>query len=69
MQQLVVQIATVAGIQVFQTIQESTSGRHGSRLLASFHIAFVAGGCVAVLGVLCATGLHSTVRTSELATQ
>lgn len=69
MQQLVVQIATVAGIQVFQTIQESTSGRHGSRLLGSFHIAFAAGGCVAVVGVLCAIGLHSTVRTPELATR
>jgi EmrB/QacA subfamily drug resistance transporter len=67
MQQLVVQIATVAGIQVFQTIQESTSGTHGTRLLASFHVAFVAGGCVAVLGVICAIGLHSTVRTDELA--
>jgi MFS family permease len=66
MQQLVVQIATVAGIQVFQTIQESTSGRRGGELLGSFHVAFVAGGCVAIVGVICAVGLHSTVRTDEL---
>jgi MFS family permease len=63
MQQLVVQIATVAGIQVFQTVQESTVGVGRSQLLGSFHIAFIAGGCVAIVGVIFAVGLHSTVRT------
>jgi EmrB/QacA subfamily drug resistance transporter len=69
MQQLVVQIATVAGIQVFQTIQESAAGKHGTDLLGSFHAAFATGGCVAVLGVICAIGLHSTKRTGQFATR
>jgi MFS family permease len=67
MQQLVVQIATVAGIQVFQTVQESTVGEGRGQLLGSFHIAFIAGGCVSLIGVVCAVGLHSTVRTAQLA--
>ncbi len=61
-QQLMVQIATVAGIQVVQTVQESAAGQSGTSLLASFHTAFLVGGAVAVAGVLCALRVRSTVR-------
>ncbi|MFZ0668457.1 MAG: MFS transporter [Acidimicrobiales bacterium] len=61
MQQLVVQVATVAGIQVSQTVQESASGGK-TGAIGSFHTAFVVGGCVAAAGVLCAIGLRSTER-------
>jgi hypothetical protein len=61
-QQLVVQIATVAGIQISQTVQGSVLGAHPGELLFSFHIAFIVGGCVALVGVLCALGLRSTKR-------
>jgi MFS family permease len=62
-QQLMVQIATVAGIQVVQTVQESAARHPGTSLLASFHDAFVVGGVVALLGMLCAFRVRSTVRT------
>jgi predicted MFS family arabinose efflux permease len=65
MQQLVVQIATVAGIQVFQTVQESVYSGNPKELLGSFHVAFFVGGSVALVGVLCAVGLHSTVRAND----
>jgi EmrB/QacA subfamily drug resistance transporter len=61
-QQLVVQIATVAGIQVSQTVQGSVLAGHPGELLSSFHTAFIVGGCVALIGVICAIGLRSTVR-------
>jgi EmrB/QacA subfamily drug resistance transporter len=62
-QQLLVQIATVAGIQVVETVQESAAAHPGTPLLSSFHTAFEVGGAVAVLGVLCALRVRSTVRT------
>jgi len=62
MQQLVVQVATVAGIQVSQTVQESALHGHTADPIASFHVAFVMGGCVVAAGVLCAMGLRSTAR-------
>jgi MFS family permease len=62
MQQLVVQIATVAGIQICQTVQESVFGGNPKRLLGSFHVAFLMGGCVALAGIVCAVGIRSTVR-------
>ena len=65
MQQLVVQIATVAGIQVFQTVQASVFSGNPKELLGSFHVAFFVGGSVALVGVLCAVGLHSTVRADD----
>jgi MFS family permease len=65
MQQLVVQIATVAGIQVSQTVQESVLGGSPKELLGSFHVAFIVGGSVALVGVACAVGLHSTVRARD----
>ena len=63
-QQLMNQVGTVAGIQVMQTVQ--TSAEHGSgagALLGSFHLAYLVGGAVAVLGVVAATLSRSTVRT------
>ncbi|MGO9341256.1 MAG: MFS transporter [Acidimicrobiales bacterium] len=65
MQQLVVQIATVAGIQVFQTVQESVLAGSPKSLLGSFHVAFFVGGSVALVGVACAVGLRSTVRARD----
>ena len=65
MQQLVVQIATVAGIQVCQTVQESVLAGGSRTALGSFHVAFFVGGCVALMGVACAVGLHSTVRARD----
>ncbi len=65
MQQLVVQIATVAGIQVFQTVQESVLAGSPKSLLGSFHVAFIVGGSVALVGVACAVCLRSTVRARD----
>ncbi len=65
MQQLVVQIATVAGIQVFQTVQESALRASPKALLGSFHVAFFVGACVALVGAACAIGLHSTLRVRD----
>ena len=61
-QQLMTQISTVAGIQVIQTVQSSRAHGHGVALLASFHVAFVVGGAVAVLGVICAVFVRSADR-------
>jgi MFS family permease len=66
-QQLVVQIGTVAGIQVSQTVQGSALSRHPSALLGSFHAAFVVGGAVALVGVISAIGLRSTDRQGRAA--
>ena len=64
-QQLMNQVGTVAGIQVMQTVQASAF--HGHRgagaLLNSFHLAYVVGGAVALLGVVAAAMSRSTVRT------
>jgi len=67
-QQLMVQIATVAGIQVMQTVQESAAKRPGTDLLSSFHAAFIVGGAVALVGVAFATRVRSTVRIRKPAT-
>jgi EmrB/QacA subfamily drug resistance transporter len=61
-QQLMTQISTVAGIQVMQTVQAARARVPGVSLLASFHSAYLVGGAVAVLGVLCAAMLRSTER-------
>ena len=61
-QQLMTQISTVAGIQVIQTVQSSQARGHGAALLPSFHVAFVVGGAVAVLGVICAAFVRSAQR-------
>jgi len=63
-QQMVAQVGTVAGIQVMQTVQ--AAAQHGrtseSALLSSFHVAFVVGGAIAVLGVVGAFMTRSTDR-------
>jgi MFS family permease len=63
-QQLMNQVGTVAGIQVMQTVQASAyHGRSGAgALLGSFHLAYVVGGAVALVGVVAAALSRSTVR-------
>jgi MFS family permease len=63
-QQLMLQLGTVAGIQVMQTVQAAADrGRTGQGpLLSSFHLAYVVGGAVALLGVAAAAMTRSTVR-------
>lgn len=62
-QQLVNQVGTVAGIQVMQTVQAAAAhGQRGWGLLSSFHLAYVVGGVVALVGVAAAALLRSTVR-------
>jgi hypothetical protein len=58
------QLGTVAGIQVMQTVQAATArGRVGAAaLLPSFHLAYVVGGAVALLGVAAAAVTRSTNR-------
>jgi hypothetical protein len=40
-------------------------GGSPKELLGSFHVAFIVGGSVALVGVACAVGLHSTVRARD----
>ena len=63
-QQLMLQLGTVAGIQVMQTVQAAVArGRSGqAALLSSFHVAFVVGGAVALFGVAAAAMTRSTER-------
>jgi EmrB/QacA subfamily drug resistance transporter len=63
-QQLMLQLGTVAGIQVMQTVQAAAArGRGGqAALLTSFHLAYVVGGAVAFLGVGAAAMTRSTER-------
>jgi EmrB/QacA subfamily drug resistance transporter len=67
-QQLMTQIATIAGIQVMQTVQTSRARVPGVSLLDSFHTAYLVGGAVAVTGVVCAAFLRSTDRSHVSAT-
>jgi MFS family permease len=69
-QQLMNQVGTVAGIQVMQTVQASADHGHAgsSALLGSFHLAYLVGGAVAVLGVIAAAMSRSTVRTGAAPT-
>lgn len=67
MQQLMVQVATVAAIQISQTVQDSVYAGRAGRLLESFHTSFVVGGCVALAGVACASFLRSTRRGASAA--
>ncbi|MHB8437564.1 MAG: MFS transporter [Acidimicrobiales bacterium] len=63
-QQLMNQLGTVSGIQVMQTVQASAArGRSGAHaLLSSFHLAFLLGGAVALVGVFTAAMTRSTNR-------
>jgi EmrB/QacA subfamily drug resistance transporter len=67
-QQLMTQIAAIAGIQVMQTVQASGMQAGGISELGSFHAAYLVGGAVAVLGVLCASALRSVDRSQVTAT-
>jgi EmrB/QacA subfamily drug resistance transporter len=67
-QQLMTQISTIAGIQVMQTVQATRAQVPGVSLLASFHRAYLVGGAVAILGVLCAAMVRSTDRTTDRTT-
>ena len=63
-QQLMLQLGTVAGIQVMQTVQAAADrGRAGqAALLSSFHLAYIVGGAVAIFGVVAAAMTRSTNR-------
>jgi MFS family permease len=64
-QQLLVQLATVAGIQVLQSVMEVAARGHpavGASRLPAFHAAFVVGGAVALGGVVLAVRVRPTAR-------
>ncbi|HUY63715.1 MAG TPA: MFS transporter [Acidimicrobiales bacterium] len=62
-QQLMNQVGTVAGIQVMQTVQAAAERRSGpAGLLSSFHLAYLVGGAVALVGVAAASMTRSTER-------
>lgn len=64
-QQLLVQLATVAGIQVLQSVMEVAARGHpagGPGRLPAFHAAFAVGGAVALGGVALAIRVRSTAR-------
>jgi len=63
-QQLMNQVGTVAGIQVMETVYEAAlRGRHGpGALLHAFHLAYLVGGAVALVGVVAAAMSRSTER-------
>jgi hypothetical protein len=65
-QQLMNQVGTVAGIQVMATVYDSAlRGHHGpGAILHAFHLAYLVGGAVAVLGVVAAARSRSTERSS-----
>lgn len=58
-QQLVVQVATVAGVQLMTTVQQTSSG---VGLAGSFQRAYLLGGVVSLLGVACAVFIRRAVR-------
>ena len=66
-QQLMTQMATIAGIQVMQTVQASRAKVPGVSPLASFHDAYLVGAAVATTGVVCALFLRSTDRAHGVA--
>jgi multidrug resistance protein len=68
-QLLAMQVGEVAGIQVFETIQQSIARRRGlthahagPALLATFHTSFVIGACVGAVGLVAATFMRSIPR-------
>ena len=63
-QQLMVQLGTVSGIQIMQTVQAAAArGRSGAAgLLTSFHVAFLVGGAVALVAVVAAALTRSHDR-------
>ena len=63
-QQLMNQLGTVAGIQVMETVYDAVvRGHHGAgATLHAFHVAYLVGGAVAILGVVGAVMSRSTPR-------
>lgn len=63
-QQLMIQLGTVSGIQIMQTVQAAAArGRTGPEgLLGSFHLAYLVGGAVALIAVVAATQTRSHDR-------
>jgi MFS family permease len=63
-QQLMNQVGTVAGIQVLETVREAAIRGHSGTgaVLNSFHLSYVVGGVVALLGVVAAAMSRSTER-------
>jgi MFS family permease len=63
-QQLMNQVGTVAGIQVLETVREAAVRGHSgpTAILTSFHLAYLVGGAVALLGVAAAAMSRSTDR-------
>ena len=61
-QQLVSQVATVAGVQLMTTVQ-ATLASEG--IASSFQRAYLLGGVVSLLGVVCAAGIKRAKRTRE----
>ncbi len=61
-QQLMNQVGTVAGIQVMETVYEAALRGHTGRrpVLHAFHLAYLVGGAVALLGVVAAARSRST---------
>ena len=59
-QQLLVQVGMLAGIQIMQTIQVSQQKARG--LIDSYHVAYLVGGGVALLGALTALAVRPSAR-------
>jgi EmrB/QacA subfamily drug resistance transporter len=65
-QQLMQNVGVVSGIQIMSTVQTSLAhGADGAAALHSFHVAYLVGGGVCVLGVLLATGVKNEFRRPE----
>jgi hypothetical protein len=68
-QMLAVQVGEVAGIQVLETIQQALVHRRGlshakpgPALLATFHLPFLIGACVASIGLVASLFIRSVPR-------
>ncbi|HZQ27501.1 MAG TPA: MFS transporter [Acidimicrobiales bacterium] len=64
-QQLLTQVGVVAGIQLMETVQAARQSTDG--LVGSFHDAFLLGGGVCLLGVVCASLVRSAEREPAVA--
>lgn len=64
-QQMVAQIGVVAGIQILLTVQVSQEPNVGAA--ASYHIAYLVGAGVALVGALLALFVHNTRKQAILA--
>jgi hypothetical protein len=66
-QQLMQNVGVVSGIQIMTSVQTSLAhGAEGPAALHSFHVAYLVGGAVCVVGVLLATGVKNEHRRPEL---